>query len=169
MTPSLDPSALAQMVTEVTEAMFGASFALVDDALVDDALVDDALVDDALVSTARGAAEWRTVGIDMTGDKRLVVALSTDKDSAIELGAAMFSCPPAQVDGAMVDDALGEIVNILAGQMKVTLGSAYVLGLPQVLARAPHAEASLCQAATLQTSQYRIRMCVVVSEALSAA
>ena len=145
MIPQLDAPALARMITEVTQSIFGASFALVGDTMSSD-------------------SAWRTIGIRIYGPTPLLVALSADESSATELSAAMFSCPQAEVDGAMIDDALGEIVNIVAGQMKVTLGVNHALGLPGVVTS--HL-AGLSQAAMLsvQDRPGAIRVCLTVSEA----
>lgn len=43
----------------------------------------------------------------------------------------MFACSPEEADPSMVQDALGELLNILAGQVKSLLALDHKLGLPR--------------------------------------
>jgi hypothetical protein len=49
------------------------------------------------------------------------------------LAGEMFSCPAEEADATMIDDALSELLNIIAGQVKSSMGLEQTLGLPKML------------------------------------
>jgi hypothetical protein len=46
----------------------------------------------------------------------------------------MFACAAGEVDTAMIDDSLCELVNMTAGLVKATMSLDQALGLPRVIA-----------------------------------
>ena len=45
----------------------------------------------------------------------------------------MFACPPGEVDSAMMNDSLCELVNMTAGLLKSAMSLNQALGLPKIL------------------------------------
>jgi hypothetical protein len=144
-----DPEALAEIVTRVTETMFGMSFALTD-----------------LAAEQRVAVpSWRTVVLPIPGQRPLSVAIASDEASGQTLSSAMFECPAAEVDLSMVEDSLCELVNIVAGQVKCVMGVDDALGLPKMLDTADGAIDPLTwRGATMRGCRGEVMVWVAVSE-----
>ncbi len=142
---------LARLVSNITRTMFGMSFMLA-------AQERDGL-------PWLDAQPWRTLCLPIPGGRPLTVLIATDQQGALALGGAMFSCPPNEVDRAMVDDALGELVNIIAGQIKIALGLDQALGLPRVLEGAAGVEGTQAwRSATLEGGSNKVMVWVAVME-----
>lgn len=109
----LSDDAVAKLVTQVTSTMMGLSFA---------------------VSGEKGsvATERRTATISLKGGRQLTIALSANDISCARMGSAMFSVEPAQVDGSMKNDSLGELLNMISGQIQRAMSIDSALGLPAV-------------------------------------
>ena len=75
---------------------------------------------------------WRTAALSIPGRWPLSVALSSDAGGCAALGAALFACPPDQLDPSMIDDSLCELVNMTAGQIRLLMALDQALGLPRV-------------------------------------
>jgi hypothetical protein len=143
------PEALAEIVTRVTETMFGMSFALTDVELTQRAAVPS----------------WRTVILPIPGQRPLSVAIASDEASGQTLGSAMFACPLAEVDRAMVEDSLCELVNIVAGQVKSVMGVDDALGLPKMLTTADGTiDPASWRGATMRSHSCEVMVWVAVSE-----
>lgn len=115
------PEHLAKLVSGVTQTMFGMSFAL---------------ASEARPSPWSDEPAWRTVVLDIAGARHLTVAVAADDPAGRVLGGQMFSCTPEAVDSEMVRDSLAELVNIVAGQIKASIGLDAALGLPRHVERA---------------------------------
>jgi hypothetical protein len=76
---------------------------------------------------------WRTAVISIPGASPIAVALSTDAAGCAAIGAAMFSCPTGEVEPEMADDALAELTNVTAGEVKRALKLDQTIGLPSIL------------------------------------
>lgn len=76
---------------------------------------------------------WRVATLPVAGARPIRVTLSSDQDGCTSLGAALFSCPREGVDLTMVDDALCELLNMAAGQIKACLKLDQALGLPAII------------------------------------
>jgi len=111
------PEVLTQIVSRVTETMFGISFSL----------------EGADNGGASAVPNWRTVVLPIPGVRALTVAIASDEPSSQMLGGAMFCCPREEVDMSMAEDSLRELVNIVAGQIKSVMGVDAALGLPRLL------------------------------------
>lgn len=109
---------MASLVSGVTQTMLGLTF------------VPDA----ERVPSPR--LVWRTALLPIAGERPLTVGLSTDETGCSRLSAAMFSCAPGEVDQAMMNDSLCELVNMTAGLLKSALSLDQALGLPKILAAA---------------------------------
>lgn len=112
---NLPPSdKMAQLVSGVTETMLGLTFA------------PDA-------AAGHQTLAWRTAVLPIAGTHPLTVGLSSDEPGCAKLASAMFACPPAEVDAAMMNDSLCELVNMTAGLLKSAMSLNQALGLPRIL------------------------------------
>jgi hypothetical protein len=109
--------ALAAMVSTVTETMFGLSFRM----------------SDSFGAGKPWGSPWRMAVLPVKGAQPITVAIASDRDGGAALGSAMFACPAAQCDESMINDSLSELVNIVAGQVKTSMGLDSALGLPRIL------------------------------------
>ena len=109
------PTVLAALVSNVTETMCGVSF--------------------KPVATGGGQEDlcWRTAVLPIKGAQPLRVALSSNKNGATALGAALLGIHPESLDDEMINDALCELLNMAAGQIKNALNLDQALGLPRIL------------------------------------
>ena len=108
------PETMASLVSGVTETMLGLTFT---------------------PDEAKGPRElaWRTAVLPIAGRRPLTIGLSSDEGGCSRLSAAMFACPAEQVDQAMMNDALCELVNMTAGLLKSVMSLDQALGLPKIL------------------------------------
>lgn len=139
---------LAELVSRVTQTMFGMSFAL----------------SDASTLPWKNVPPWKTVLLPISGSRPITVAIASDELGGTKLGATMFSCPPDQVDSTMITDSLCELANIVAGQVKRTMGLDQALGLPTV-AEEKRTAAQSWHGATLSNGSAEVRVWVAISEA----
>jgi hypothetical protein len=86
--------------------------------------------------TDTSSLRWRTAVLPIPGERPITVGLSSDERGIGELSAAMFAVPRDQVDSAMMNDSLCELVNMTAGLLKSVLSLNQSLGLPKILAGA---------------------------------
>jgi hypothetical protein len=108
-----DASSLAQMVSSITEMMCGTKFVPADD-------------------LARGGSICgRMVLLPIKGARDISVILASDSGGSRALGAALFGCPADQLTGAMIDDAISELLNMVAGQLQRAMELDQPLGLPR--------------------------------------
>jgi hypothetical protein len=105
---------MASLVSGVTQTMLGLTF-----------IPDGAKTHHALT--------WRTAVLPIAGARPLTVGLSSDQHGCSRLSAAMFACPESEVDQAMMNDALCELVNMTAGLLKSVMSLNQSLGLPKIL------------------------------------
>jgi hypothetical protein len=150
--PLPDLEAVATLVSGVTETMFKLPFAL-----------EHA---DGTGVHHEDATQWRTLGLVLSGQRPLLVAISSDGPSGRQLASTMFQCELSEVDAVMVDDAIGELVNILAGQLKLVMGLDDDIGLPHVVSVpvSGESEAPRWRAAFLRSNQHELRVWVALSE-----
>ena len=151
-------ASLADIVTGITETMFGISFALQKQPSVSD------------------APPWvdlpprQTAVISIAGPQNLMVAVAADDADAVHLACAMFAVEAGEVDSSMRDDTLSELANIVGGQIKAIVGDKHVLGLPTVMSSSQLAVLAW-KGATLvsQNSSLSVWLAVTDSPAQSAA
>lgn len=84
------------------------------------------------VETMAGHRRWSGC-IALSGDWRGAVTVSCIDPLARIVTGAMFGMEPADASDAEIQDAIGEMANILGGQTKQVLGDKCVLGLPVVI------------------------------------
>jgi chemotaxis protein CheX len=71
--------------------------------------------------------------VEIVGPWHGAVVLTTGRDTAEELARCLLrEHAPAQLDAEDVEDALGEIANVVGGNVKAVLPGPSVLGLPEV-------------------------------------
>ena len=139
---------LAELVSKVTQTMFGMSFQL------------------------SGTQElpwkleppWRTALLPIPGKQPLTVAIAADQSSASTLGGAMFSCGQADVDASMIDDSLCELANIVAGQVKRSMKLDQNLGLPKVISVTHEMDKQPWRGATLNSGGRAVNVWVAISD-----
>jgi len=100
--------------------------------------------------------------LPISGQWPLTVAIASDSQGANVLAHTMFSCPVDEVDGGMVNDALSELVNIIAGQVKGAMSDLQqTLGLPLVVDSIA-APAGKWRAATLKNDASHVVIWVAI-------
>jgi hypothetical protein len=117
MTELPSPQKMAALVSGVTQTMCGVTFVPDEKHSIDGALL-------------------RTAVLPIPGARPITVGISSDETSLSALSAAMFAVPPEQLDAAMMNDSLCEIVNMTAGLLKSVLSLNQQLGLPKILSGA---------------------------------
>ncbi len=120
-----DALTLARLVSNVTQTMCGISF------------------EPAAGQPPDPALCWKIAWLPLTGRRPIKIALSSDQAGCAALGAALFSCPEAELDVSMIDDSLRELLNMAAGQIKGALAEDQALGLPQIMAEPDLSQAAL--------------------------
>ncbi len=81
----------------------------------------------------RAAATAVTAEVALTGDWNGLVRLGCDAGTARDLARVMLAAEPDEELGADdVEDAVGEVVNVVGGNVKGTLPGTTALGLPRV-------------------------------------
>lgn len=78
-------------------------------------------------------ALWRTAMLSIPGARPVTVAMSSDRVGCATLTAAMLKCDEDDLDLAMIDDFMRELVNMTASQIKAELSLDQSLGLPRVI------------------------------------
>jgi hypothetical protein len=75
---------------------------------------------------------WRTAVLPIAGSRPLIVALSSDENGCLSLGAALFACERSLVDQGMIDDTLRELVNMIGGQVRTSIAKDQSMGLARI-------------------------------------
>lgn len=104
---------------EVLEVTHGVLFPLIGDV---DETVDNDSIHDALM---RGS-------VTIEGRSQAIVTVDCSEALARRLGGAMFDTDPSTLSDEEVADALGEVANIIGGNIKALLPGPSRLGLPQI-------------------------------------
>jgi hypothetical protein len=113
MSELLAADRLARSVTRVTATMLGLSF--------------------RVIEPTTPVELWRTVALPIPGARPVSVALSSDRRGCAALAASMLGMAEDDLDVAMIDDFMRELLNMTAGQIKRELSLDQALGLPRVL------------------------------------
>jgi hypothetical protein len=107
------PENLAVLVSNVTRTMCGTTFVPGD-------------------PVARGESLYLQMAlITLSGDPDIAIVVSSDQKGSRALGRAFFGITDAQLTQPMIDDAIAELLNMVAGQLSSALGSRHRLGLPK--------------------------------------
>lgn len=85
---------------------------------------------------ARPLRAW----VDIAGTYPVRVVLALGDGTAARLAGAFAGCDPAELDEEEVADAVGEVANMLGGNLKSMLPPGGVLGLPEVGREGPGGE-----------------------------
>jgi hypothetical protein len=120
------PEVIARLVGGITTTMFGMSFKL------------ETAPDRAL--PWRTVPPWGAVCVAIAGREPITVALASNPIGAAALAAAMFSCDPKDIDKELLDDALRELGNVVAGGIKTAMGVDQALGIPKTILTASFPE-----------------------------
>jgi hypothetical protein len=108
-----DAVTLASLVSNVTETICGATFAPADGVVRGNSILG------------------RMVMLPISGARDISVVLSCDGAGGQALGAALRHCPRDQLTRSMIDDAIAELLNMVAGQIQTALEIDQPLGLPR--------------------------------------
>lgn len=79
-------------------------------------------------------AREMTAFVLISGDWKGAVSVQCSDSSARRVAASMFGCAEAEVDADQLVDALGELANMMGGNLKSVLGVSCALSLPAVVA-----------------------------------
>jgi hypothetical protein len=109
------PEKLAQLVSNVTDTMLGMRF-----------------VPTAPDQSASDELFWCNAILPIPGPEPLIMALSTNRTHCNSLASAMFACDESEIDDTMIEDAMSELANMCAGQLRGLLGLSQPLGLPRI-------------------------------------
>ncbi len=71
--------------------------------------------------------------IHIQGDWEGTVTIQASRALATRIAAQMFMMEPAELEPAEIDDALGEVANMLGGSVKATVEGTLQLSLPTVI------------------------------------
>jgi CheY-specific phosphatase CheX len=82
--------------------------------------------------TTPGQQRW-TGCIALSGDWRGAVTVSCMEPMAKLAAASMFGMDVSEAAAAEIQDAIGEVANMIGGQTKTVLGGTCALGLPVVI------------------------------------
>jgi hypothetical protein len=112
----IDREVLGTIATEAAAAMFSLQLEAVD---------------------AAGDAQFSRSGrhsvmLRLHGAPAIFVGLACDDVAGIAIASTIFEVDPQQVNEAMIDDALRELANIFAGQVKSMLAPEHQIGLPRI-------------------------------------
>jgi chemotaxis protein CheX len=75
----------------------------------------------------------RTGQVPISGAWEGLVALTCDEELARQAAGAMFDCDPELLTSAEIDDALGELANIVGGNLRPLLPQQNRMGLPRAV------------------------------------
>ena len=109
---SIDESILTQVTRDVGETMLGLPLS------------------DAVLAADDGPRLAAFVRI--TGDDNLIVEIETVHEVAQAFACRMFSLAPAEVNEPELRDALGEVVNMIGGNIKGIFCGEFDLSIPRV-------------------------------------
>lgn len=111
---TLSDDVVAKLVTHVTSTMMGLHFSVSAD------------------GHPPASAKQRTATISLSGGRRVTIALSANDEGCTRMSSAMFSVKPSEVDASMKNDSLGELLNMISGQIQRAMSLDSALGLPSV-------------------------------------
>ena len=87
---------------------------------------------DPMPLPAAGVSRWSGC-IALSGEWRGAVTVSCLEPMAKLAAGSMFGMEPADASAAEIQDAIGELANMVGGQTKMILGGTCSLGLPVVI------------------------------------
>ncbi|MEM9703849.1 MAG: chemotaxis protein CheX, partial [Planctomycetota bacterium] len=73
----------------------------------------------------------RTAAISITGERSACLLVIVSEKLSRSVASCMFDVPDAGLDDSQIEDAVGEVVNILGGNVKPMLGDDLQLSLPR--------------------------------------
>gem|GEM_PF-4855108 len=76
---------------------------------------------------------WRTAMLSIPGSMPVTIAMCSDRQACATLAVAMLRIDEGDLDLAMIDEFMRELVNMTAGQIKGELHLDQALGLSRVI------------------------------------
>ena len=110
---TIDEQTLQQVVSDVCSGMLGLQLTSVSDAIGEEA--------DALSAVIR-----------ISGGRETLVQVLTPRNTAVTIASRMFAAREHELSEAEIRDAVGEIVNMVAGSLKGIIDGASGISLPCV-------------------------------------
>jgi chemotaxis protein CheX len=80
-----------------------------------------------------GDEEFFSSFVQITGSWQGSVALDCGRDLAVRVAAAMFGLPARELQGEEIRDALGEMTNVIGGNVKTLLPEGCRISVPTVI------------------------------------
>jgi hypothetical protein len=75
---------------------------------------------------------FRTACVSIIGPEKFAVFIDSSNTLAAKIAAAMFCTTTDQLDENEISDALGEFVNMVAGEIEENLIGSYQIGIPVI-------------------------------------
>ncbi len=87
----------------------------------------------ATVLTADQTREWMTSWVRLEGDWNGAVSFECDREQACYLAAQFMAIDPADTEDSDIRDVLGELANMIGGNLKAIVAKNTRLSLPSVV------------------------------------
>ncbi|RYF47012.1 MAG: hypothetical protein EOO38_12995 [Cytophagaceae bacterium] len=113
---SLTIEDVGKMLVDVTQSMFDERF-----------LPDDKRSD---LPNLGGMAFYGRI-LTLAADNKIDLVCLCSAHCGVQLTGKILHCSEAEVEADVIGDAIGELVNVVAGQVKSFLGTSHVIGLPR--------------------------------------
>jgi CheY-specific phosphatase CheX len=112
------PAALASIVDEVSQAMYGVSIRY---------------AGECAVSMPVCNATAATIVLPLIGDPLYLISAHADSKGGAALASAIFNCESHEANYDMVEDSLRELCNMVAGQVTTLIAQQHEIGMPSRL------------------------------------
>lgn len=142
------PEALAEAVNETVQALHGFEASMIGECEHAVPLYSDAAP---------------TIVIPLIGGPLLLIAVHASHSSGMAFASTLFNCDQADTNADMLEDALRELCNIVAGQVKEMIAPRHEIGLPSRLAEADTWQ-ELRQASGVRLNVAQAQINIVVGE-----
>lgn len=147
----IDEATLTQVARDVCETMLGFSLS-------------------HARNPVRDGGRW-VATVRLSGDFAAIVEIETVRAVAQRMACRMFAVEPGDLDESDLRDALGEVVNMIGGNVKGILSGEFDLSLPRVEERDEPSSAEVTDAVTARLScegsPFRVRLAATQSVVLT--
>ena len=98
-------------------------------------LTEFTVVPVAVETIDRAGKRYVTAAVHITGEWEGTVAVACDDDLAREITGVFFGVEPTEADDGEINDAIGEVANMIGGNVKALMPAPSQLSLPTVTTR----------------------------------
>jgi len=95
-------------------------------------LTEFTVVPVAVETIDRAGKRYVTAAVHITGEWEGTVAVACDDDLAREITGVFFGVEPTEADDGEINDAIGEVANMIGGNVKALMPAPSQLSLPTV-------------------------------------